>query len=134
MIELGAVTSKNLGTCRSSLRGIFITAENGDHAEREQAALSSLPVRTRWKSDCLTSESYSLGVACPERARMCVPLATGGGDSVLRGLVTRVALVMNKCVRARCVVESYRQWYEHKAHIDSMLPHTTRPSVSVGVV
>ena len=87
--------------------GLFITAEKGDHAKREQAALSSLPVRTRWESDCLTSESYSLGVACTDRARMCMPLAAGGGDSVLRGLVTRVALVMNKCVRARCVVESY---------------------------
>ena len=89
--------------------GLFITGEKGDHAKREQAALSSLPVRTRWESDCLTSESYSLGVACTDRARMCMPLAAGGGDSVLRGLVTRVALVMNKCVHARCVVESYRR-------------------------
>ena len=90
--------------------GLFITAEKRDHAKREQAALSSLPVRTRWESDCLTSESYSLGVACTDRARMSMPLATGGGDSVLRGLVARVALVMNKCVRARSVVESYRHW------------------------
>jgi len=46
--------------------GFFITAEKGDHAKREQAALSSLPVRTRWESDCLTSEPYSLGVACTD--------------------------------------------------------------------
>ena len=37
--------------------GLFISAEKGDHAKREQAALSSLPVRTRRESDDLTTRS-----------------------------------------------------------------------------
>src|SRR5262245_41519817 len=50
------VTRKKLGTCRSSLRvGLFITEEEGDHAKRKQAALSSLPVPARRESDDLTT-------------------------------------------------------------------------------
>jgi hypothetical protein len=88
----------------------FITAEKRDDAKREQAALSSLPVRTQRENDRLPGESCLLGVACTDRARLCMPSAAIGGECVLRGLAARVALVMNRCVRAGGVVESYRHW------------------------
>ena len=62
-----------------------------------------------------------------------MPLPAGGGDSVLLGLITRVALVMNKYIVQDVSSSHTGTGYERNAHIGSRLPHTTRPSVSLGV-
>ena len=62
----------------------FITAGKRDDAKRKRAALSSLPLRIRRESDRLTSGSLLLGVACTDRARLCMPSVALGGEGVLR--------------------------------------------------
>jgi hypothetical protein len=106
----------------------FVTAaEKRDDAKRKQAALSSLLADAQWESERVATcdKSRSLGGAGTDRARLCMPSAALGGEDVLRGLAARVALVMNKCVRAGGVVESYRHWSRAQcAHLFNVAAHT----------